>query len=63
MGLDPQKSLTQMHKDSYMSYRIWVEMMEMETIEIEKAMKKVGGREGQSPSTKCRKSTISSTFS
>jgi hypothetical protein len=48
MGFDPQKSLTQMHKDSYTSYRIWVEMMELAT-------KKIGGGEGQSPFDKMQK--------
>lgn len=48
MGLDPKESLTEVNKNSHMDCGIWVEMMELESIEIKKAMKKVGGREGQS---------------
>jgi hypothetical protein len=36
-----------------MSYRVWIEMMDLDSIEIEKATKKIKGGEGQSLSTKC----------
>jgi hypothetical protein len=48
IGIDPQKSFTQMNKNSYMSYGVWIQMMDLESIEIEKATKKIGSREGQS---------------
>jgi hypothetical protein len=44
------------HKDKQkLLHELWVEMMELKTIEIEKAMKEVRGGEGQSPFDKVLK--------
>jgi hypothetical protein len=34
VGLDAQKDLTKMNKNSYMIHRVWVEVMELKTTEI-----------------------------
>lgn len=43
MGLDGKESLTQMNKNCDMRDGVWVEAVELETIEVEKSMKEVGG--------------------
>jgi hypothetical protein len=44
-----------MNKNSYMSYGVWIEMIDLDSIEIEKATKKIGSMEGQSPFDKMQK--------
>jgi hypothetical protein len=44
-----------MYKSSYMSYGVWIQMMDLDSIEIEKATKKIGSREDQSPFDKMQK--------
>jgi hypothetical protein len=44
-----------MYKNSYMSYGVWIQMMDLDSIEIEKASKKIRGGEGQSPFNKVLK--------
>jgi hypothetical protein len=44
-----------MYKNSYMSYGVWIEMMDLDSIEIKKAMKKIEGGEGQSSFDKMQK--------
>jgi hypothetical protein len=38
-----------MYKNSYMSYEVWIQMMDLDSIDIKKATKKIGSTEGQSP--------------
>jgi hypothetical protein len=44
-----------MYKNSYMSFGVWIEMIDLDSIEIKKATKKIGSREGQSPFDKMQK--------
>jgi hypothetical protein len=44
-----------MNKNSYMSYGVWIQMMDLDSIEIEKVMKEIGSREDQSPFDKMQK--------
>jgi hypothetical protein len=44
-----------MRKNSYMSNVVWIQIMDLDSKEIEKATKKIGSREGQSPFDKMQK--------
>jgi hypothetical protein len=40
-----------------MSYRVWIEMMDLNSAEIKQATKEIGAREGQSPFNKSVETT------
>ena len=48
MGLDAQKGFAQMHKDRNMDEGIWGEMMQLNSVVIQKSREKIQARKTQS---------------